>query len=188
MAELVKEGWYEDPASRHEYRWFSEGAPTDLVKDSGKTSRDAISMTDPAIYRSMQLEEPPDDGPLLHTDDPPPKLELINIAGVNSVGYAGVINTAAGQPDRDLTVWSRPAGALERLIIVLPIIFGFLVVRFAPLIYALPFLVISLLAAVPGRWRRRRSVRRHLAAEHPASQTAGNAHNGPARSAPSRQR
>jgi|SRR5215469_4688599 len=162
MAELVKEGWYEDPAYRHEYRWFSEGAPTDLVKDAGKTSRDAISMTDPAIYQSMQLEEPPDNGPLLHNNDaPPPKLELINIAGVNSMGYAGVINTAARPPDRDPTIWSRPAGAVETLLVVLPIILAVLFFSFGGGIYALLLVALSFLIAILGRWRRRRRVRHY---------------------------
>src|SRR5215469_497795 len=118
MAELVKEGWYEDPAYRHEYRWFSEGAPTDLVKDAGKTSRDAISMADPALYQSMPLEEPPDNGPLLHKDAPPPKLELLNYG----VGPVGVINTAASPADGDPAVWSRPAGAVEILLVALPLL------------------------------------------------------------------
>jgi hypothetical protein len=62
---LVKQGWYEDPADRHEYRWFSQGAPTDLVKDGGETSRDPISISDPDVFQSMDLTQPPDDGPLL---------------------------------------------------------------------------------------------------------------------------
>ena len=65
MAALVKEGWYEDPADRHEYRWFSLGTPTDLVRDGSQTSRDPISMSDPEIFHSMDLAQPPDDGPLL---------------------------------------------------------------------------------------------------------------------------
>ena len=65
MTEQVKEGWYEDPADRHEYRWFSQGAPTDLVMDRSRTSRDAITLKDPMLYRSMPLAQPPDDGPLL---------------------------------------------------------------------------------------------------------------------------
>jgi hypothetical protein len=34
--ESVAEGWYEDPFEIHEYRWFSAGRPTGLVKD-GRT-------------------------------------------------------------------------------------------------------------------------------------------------------
>jgi hypothetical protein len=36
VTDQVKEGWYEDPASRHEYRWFSDGVPTDLVAMNGR--------------------------------------------------------------------------------------------------------------------------------------------------------
>jgi hypothetical protein len=45
------EGWYEDPYSEHEARWFSDGTPTSLVRDGSVESR----------------HEPPDrtiDGPL----------------------------------------------------------------------------------------------------------------------------
>jgi hypothetical protein len=62
---VAKEGWYEDPADRHERRWFSQGTPTDLVMDGGRTSRDPISISDPEMFQSMALAAPPDDGPLL---------------------------------------------------------------------------------------------------------------------------
>jgi hypothetical protein len=89
---MVKEGWYEDPEHRHEYRWFSQGAPTDLVMDNQQTSGDPISVTDPAVYADMDLGQPPDDGPLLHKDDaPPPQFEIINNGG----GPIGLINVAA---------------------------------------------------------------------------------------------
>jgi hypothetical protein len=90
---MVKEGWYEDPEHRHEYRWFSQGAPTDLVMDDHQTSRDPISVTDPAVYADMDLAQPPDDGPLLHRDDaPPPQFEVLNFG----VGHpVKVINVAA---------------------------------------------------------------------------------------------
>ncbi len=35
-----EEGWYADPYGRHERRWFSEGAPTQVVSDGGVTSND----------------------------------------------------------------------------------------------------------------------------------------------------
>jgi hypothetical protein len=164
VTEPVKEGWYEDPADRHEYRWFSAGVPTDLVKDGSTTSRDSISITDAATYQSVHLEQPPDDGPLLHKDDaPPPRFELVNIGGADGMGYAGVINTAASpsQPGG----WSESAGAVERIVVFLPIL-------------ATPFLIpvisvnglppgallapagLSFLLAVLGRWRRRRRARR----------------------------
>ena len=63
----MKEGWYEDPSDRHEYRWFSQGTPTDLVRDGTITSRDPISVTDPAAFESMELKRPPDTAPLLQS-------------------------------------------------------------------------------------------------------------------------
>lgn len=67
MTGLIKEGWYEDPSDRHEYRWFSQGKPTDLVKDGTATSRDPISITDAADFESMALARSPDDEPLLQS-------------------------------------------------------------------------------------------------------------------------
>ena len=165
MAELVKEGWYEDPANRHEYRWFSQGVPTDLVKDDGTTSRDSISLTDPAAYQSMQLAQEPDVGPLLHKDDaPPPKLELVNIGGVGSMGYAGVINTAS-VPVQAVPV--ARAGAGEILLVVLPIlaelpVFALVGAGELPHIAWLAPALAALLIAAVGRWRRVRRARRHL--------------------------
>ena len=34
------EGWYENPFGVHEDRWFSDGAPTALVRDKGMESND----------------------------------------------------------------------------------------------------------------------------------------------------
>ena len=34
------EGWYTDPFARHEQRWMSDGKPTKLARDGGKTSYD----------------------------------------------------------------------------------------------------------------------------------------------------
>jgi hypothetical protein len=34
------EGWYVDPFGSHEARWFSDGAPTNLVRDNGVVARD----------------------------------------------------------------------------------------------------------------------------------------------------
>jgi hypothetical protein len=39
------EGWYEDPFGSHEARWFSDGAPTILVRDNGMESHDAPPST-----------------------------------------------------------------------------------------------------------------------------------------------
>ena len=37
---MSEEGWYTDPYQVHEHRWFSDGSPTSLVRDKGKTSKD----------------------------------------------------------------------------------------------------------------------------------------------------
>ena len=91
VANLVREGWYQDPAGRHEYRWFSQGVPTDLVMDGHATSRDGTGIVqDPAVYASMDLAEPPDDGPLLHTGDSAPShLEIVDF-GYGPVGTVEV--------------------------------------------------------------------------------------------------
>lgn len=34
------EGWYEDPFSVHQHRWFSAGVPTSLVRDDGIEGKD----------------------------------------------------------------------------------------------------------------------------------------------------
>lgn len=37
---MQAEGWYVDPYAIHDERWFSNGAPTKLVKDDGVESND----------------------------------------------------------------------------------------------------------------------------------------------------
>lgn len=93
MPALVKEGWYEDPAGRHEYRWFSQGSPTDLVMDGGCTSRDPISISDPEVFRTVDLAEPPDEGPLLikpGEERPGPGIRAgIDPLGLRQAAYLG---------------------------------------------------------------------------------------------------
>jgi hypothetical protein len=38
---MEAEGWYHDPYERHEARWFSDGTPTDLVRDGEQVAHDA---------------------------------------------------------------------------------------------------------------------------------------------------
>jgi hypothetical protein len=156
MTEEVRQGWYRDPVGRHQYRWFSQGVPTDLVKDGITTSRDSISSTDPANYQSMQLAQEPDVGPLLHTDAPPPKLELLNFGD----GLVAVINTAtsASQP----AVFSERAGILEVLGALLPLLAACFLLAFFRIIDVLPFVALSVMVATLGLWRRRRRARRFL--------------------------
>ena len=42
---MTEEGWYSDPYGVHEHRWFSDGTPTNLVRDQGRTSQDPPPQT-----------------------------------------------------------------------------------------------------------------------------------------------
>lgn len=57
-------GWYKDPYHAHEFRWFSGGNPTHLVRDGGVTSSD-----DPPAE--------PFTGPLVAPDDVPVRNETM---------------------------------------------------------------------------------------------------------------
>jgi len=39
-SEINAEGWYEDPYTLHQHRWFSAGHPSSLVRDDGVESKD----------------------------------------------------------------------------------------------------------------------------------------------------
>jgi hypothetical protein len=58
---MAAEGWYLDPYDRHQQRWFSDGAPTALVRDGTVEAQD----------------DPP--GPLPH--DPEEVPEQISLTG-----------------------------------------------------------------------------------------------------------
>ena len=154
----AKEGWYEDPAGRHEFRWFSQGAPTDLVKDGQLTAHDAISLKDPQLYEQMDLAEPPDTAPLLHVpDDRPPHFEILNLGA----GPVLTINTNA-RPADDTEYPGRPAGIIEILVVMLPLFVGFVVCAAikAPGIAYVAIVAFSLCAAIIGRLRRQRETNR----------------------------
>jgi hypothetical protein len=38
---VTAQGWYQDPFGVHEQRWFSDGAPTSLVRDGAVEADDA---------------------------------------------------------------------------------------------------------------------------------------------------
>jgi hypothetical protein len=59
------EGWYDDPTGRHELRWFSAGCPTDLIRDAGIESRDALSAEERALRATTGpgLDLPEKSGP-----------------------------------------------------------------------------------------------------------------------------
>ena len=58
---MAEEGWYTDPFRLHEQRWFSDGTPTYLVRDGGKTSKDAPP-DGPFVESPVLVEPPPSDG------------------------------------------------------------------------------------------------------------------------------
>jgi hypothetical protein len=58
---MAEEGWCTDPFGVHAHRWFSDGTPTALVRDQGRTS-----------------EDPPPDAPYVdapHLVEPTPAVE-----------------------------------------------------------------------------------------------------------------
>jgi len=54
---MSEEGWCTDPFRRHEHRWFSDGTPTYLVRDDGKTWKD--EPPDVPYVEEPRLVEPP---------------------------------------------------------------------------------------------------------------------------------
>ena len=61
---MKAEGWYKDPYKVHEDRWYSDGTPTALVRDSGVESHDpppSGELLDGQLERSIPHE--PSSGP-----------------------------------------------------------------------------------------------------------------------------
>ncbi len=50
-------GWYQDPYKRHEARWFSEGTPTELVRDGHRVAHD-VPPSDPPQGPLVLWDEP----------------------------------------------------------------------------------------------------------------------------------
>ena len=72
MLAKTEEGWYTDPYSRHEARWFSEGKPTKLVRDAGVEAYDEPPDSPPrqAPRRIEEVEGESDGGgDLLRAED-----------------------------------------------------------------------------------------------------------------------
>ena len=64
------EGWYRDPYALHTDRWFSDGRPTDLVRDDGQESRDpppAVPYPEPLV--EAKVTESSDGSDLMRADD-----------------------------------------------------------------------------------------------------------------------
>jgi hypothetical protein len=53
------QGWYQDPFSLHEHRWFSAGEPTKLVCDSGQESYDPPPDNEPILGSLVPVEVEP---------------------------------------------------------------------------------------------------------------------------------
>lgn len=88
MSSMSKEGWYQDPSRRHEWRWFSDGAATELVRDEGITSRDPVLPEEVAAYADLDLEQPPDTAPLIYNpNDVKPKTVTIDGFGAVTNNY-----------------------------------------------------------------------------------------------------
>jgi hypothetical protein len=89
MHERTAEGWYRDPTGRHEQRWFSDGAPTALVRDGELDARDQLNEHEaeqlkgaPLQFthetRSAGLADPyavPGEGPVAWWDSSVPKAD-----------------------------------------------------------------------------------------------------------------
>jgi hypothetical protein len=55
------EGWFQDPWSRHEARWFSEGRATSLVRDGRQEGSEAPPESPPLIEKPAPAGPPPRD-------------------------------------------------------------------------------------------------------------------------------
>ncbi len=62
------EGWYLDPYGLHEARWFSDGAPTSLVRDAGTESQDPPPDAPVPVTLEPVPETVTDDTDLLRAD------------------------------------------------------------------------------------------------------------------------
>jgi hypothetical protein len=69
---MHEEGWFRDPYGLHEDRWFSNGAPTKLVRDGNSEHYDAPPSNDlpvDPLVRSDSPSERPGPENLLRADD-----------------------------------------------------------------------------------------------------------------------
>jgi hypothetical protein len=66
MDRYDEEGWFQDPYRLHEERWYSDGEPTKLVRDSGVESYDALPSDAPQVG---PLVRPSDTQPSSCSDD-----------------------------------------------------------------------------------------------------------------------
>jgi hypothetical protein len=159
MAIQQKQGWLEDPTGRHEFRYFSQGVPTSLVRDGDREANDAISINDREVFAEMSLAQPADTAPLLHQAPPKPQLE--------SVFGGGIVNVNRGLPPN----WGWvPAGPGLYTLALLPWLVGFPVcfVVGAPSAFFLALTAFSLMAVVAGATVRRMEASRVRRRQRPS--------------------
>lgn len=91
-------GWYDDPTGRHELRWFSQGTPTELVRDAAAESKDELSVREQALPAvsgpGLRLPSPPGQGdgrggPVAWWDTGIPLPGEPTIADIGMSGYQG---------------------------------------------------------------------------------------------------
>jgi hypothetical protein len=87
------EGWYQDPYHLHTDRWFSDGQPTDLVRDGRVESRDAPPDTPYPGPLVEAVEVPPVDGSDLRRAD---EAEEGRPPGTAQQIWAGIETAASG--------------------------------------------------------------------------------------------
>jgi hypothetical protein len=66
------EGWYEDPYGVHEFRWFSDGTPTSLVRDGPVEATDPPppgEVSGPLVPEEPAPEAGADGSDLLRADE-----------------------------------------------------------------------------------------------------------------------
>jgi hypothetical protein len=66
---MKAEGWYRDPYLVHEDRWFSDGQPTELVRDGGTEGRDPAPPGPPKTELVEVRHVPSSDGSDLRRAD-----------------------------------------------------------------------------------------------------------------------
>jgi hypothetical protein len=80
------EGWYRDPYKIHTDRWFSDGSPTNLVRDGDRESKDPppdTPISEPLVEADPVGASDSDD--LRRADDPTPEAVYDSEKAVDSV-------------------------------------------------------------------------------------------------------
>lgn len=90
---MKAQGWYQDPFQVHELRWFSDGAPTSLVRDGGVEADDAPpapAYAGPLVEVAAAVEAAAaDGGDLLRAGTRPPRRPNYVQAAYDAATQAG---------------------------------------------------------------------------------------------------